>query len=67
MTHATVITRHDPYRDCSYQQLQLPDGTHTTMPIGLVANDGDVVAVLTAGEFGLIEACRENVKGTNNS
>ena len=63
MTHATVITRHDPYRDCRYQQLQLPDGSHTTMPVGLVANDGDVVAVLTAAEFGLIESYRENVKG----
>jgi hypothetical protein len=33
------------------------------MPVGLVANDGDVVAVLTAGELRLIEAYRENVKG----
>lgn len=63
MTHATVITRHDPYRHCLYQQLQLPDGSYTTMPVGLVANDGDVVAVLTAGEFKLMEAYRENVKG----
>lgn len=63
MTHATVITRHDPYRHCAYQQLQLPDGTFVTMPVGLVANDGDVVAVLTAGELRLIEAYRENVKG----
>lgn len=63
MTHATVITRHDPYRHWSYQQLQLPDGTFVTMPVGLVANDGDVVAVLTAEEFRLMEAYRENVKG----
>ena len=59
MTHATVITRHDQYRDCSYQQLQLPDGTHTTMPVGLVANDGDVIAVLTAEELRLMESYRE--------
>ena len=66
MTHATVITRHDPYRHCSHQQLQLPDGTHTTMPVGLVANDGDVVAVLTASELEFVEAYRGFVKGNHD-
>lgn len=43
--------------------LSLPDGTRVAMPCGLDAQPGNVLAVLTAAEFKLIETYRTNTKG----
>lgn len=61
-THGKVIERQHAYGGGTYRHLEMSDGTYAAIPEGMVCEVGNLIVVLTAHEFRLIESYRENVK-----
>ena len=65
-THGKVIERQHAYGGGTYRHLEMSDGTYAAIPAGMMCEVGQVVAVLSKGEFSVIETYRELRKGNVN-
>lgn len=65
--HATVIETHPIWWiPVALLRLEWPDGKRVSVPEGMTAKPGDVVAIVTAAEFELILSERNKVGDEND-